>query len=66
MNNYKERFSNRVDTYVKFRPSYPKEAIDYLYDVVGLRANDSSCGHRRRDRYFFKAALTKRKPSNRS
>ncbi|MDF2646952.1 MAG: methyltransferase [Paenibacillus sp.] len=39
MNNHKERFSNRVDTYVKFRPSYPKEAIDYLYDVVGLRAN---------------------------
>ncbi|TXK73853.1 class I SAM-dependent methyltransferase [Paenibacillus sp. N3.4] len=36
MNN-KERFSNRVDTYVKFRPSYPKEAIDYLYDSVGLQ-----------------------------
>jgi SAM-dependent methyltransferase len=33
----KERFSNRVDTYVKYRPSYPKEAIDYLYDSVGLR-----------------------------
>jgi SAM-dependent methyltransferase len=32
----KERFSNRVDTYVKYRPSYPKEAIDYLYEVVGL------------------------------
>lgn len=35
MNN-KERFSNRVDTYVKYRPSYPKEAIDYLYDTIGL------------------------------
>ncbi|WP_199621147.1 class I SAM-dependent methyltransferase [Paenibacillus alkalitolerans] len=34
----KERFSDRVDTYVKYRPSYPKEAIDYLYDSVGLRA----------------------------
>jgi SAM-dependent methyltransferase len=34
----KERFSNRVDTYVKYRPSYPKEAIDHLYEVVGLRA----------------------------
>lgn len=33
----KERFSNRVDTYVKYRPTYPGEAIDYLYDVVGLR-----------------------------
>lgn len=39
MNNHKDRFSNRVDTYMKFRPSYPKEAIDYLYDVVGLHAN---------------------------
>ncbi|CAG7653963.1 class I SAM-dependent methyltransferase [Paenibacillus allorhizosphaerae] len=36
MNN-KERFSNRVDSYVKYRPSYPQEAIDYLYDVVGLQ-----------------------------
>lgn len=33
----KERFSNRVDSYVKYRPSYPNEAIDYLYEVVGLR-----------------------------
>jgi SAM-dependent methyltransferase len=33
----KERFSNRVDTYVKYRPSYPKQAIDYLYEVVGFR-----------------------------
>lgn len=33
----KERFSNRVEMYVKYRPAYPPEAIDYLYDVVGLR-----------------------------
>ncbi|WP_372660780.1 class I SAM-dependent methyltransferase [Cohnella sp.] len=33
----KERFSNRVEKYVKYRPSYPKEAIDYLYTAVGLR-----------------------------
>lgn len=32
----KERFSDRVDTYVKYRPSYPEEAIDYLYAVVGI------------------------------
>jgi SAM-dependent methyltransferase len=32
----KERFSNRVEAYVKYRPSYPKEAIDYLYGKVGL------------------------------
>ncbi len=35
----KERFSNRVDHYVKYRPSYPKEAIDYLYDTIGLRSS---------------------------
>lgn len=38
MNN-KERFTNRVDSYLKYRPSYPKEAVDYLYDFVGLRPN---------------------------
>jgi ubiquinone/menaquinone biosynthesis C-methylase UbiE len=32
--NSKERFSNRVAAYVQFRPSYPKDAINYLYDVV--------------------------------
>ncbi|MBB6669617.1 class I SAM-dependent methyltransferase [Cohnella nanjingensis] len=36
----KERFTNRVDTYVKYRPSYPKAAIDFLYVTVGLRAGD--------------------------
>jgi len=34
--NSKERFSGRVETYTKYRPSYPPEAIDYLYKVVGL------------------------------
>lgn len=33
----KERFTDRVDAYVKYRPTYPKEAIDYLYDTVGFR-----------------------------
>lgn len=37
--NSRERFSNRVDSYLKYRPSYPKEAVDYLYDFVGLRSN---------------------------
>lgn len=37
--NSKERFSNRVDAYQKFRPGYPKEAIDYLYGTVGLRSD---------------------------
>ncbi|MBM7564775.1 class I SAM-dependent methyltransferase [Paenibacillus sacheonensis] len=39
--NSKERFSDRVDTYVKYRPSYPKAAIDYLYDIVGLDAGST-------------------------
>lgn len=33
----KQRFSNRVDNYTKYRPSYPKEAIDYLYGELGFR-----------------------------
>lgn len=32
----KERFSNRVDSYVKFRPTYPVEALDYLDRTVGM------------------------------
>lgn len=35
----KGRFSNRVDTYVKYRPSYPRELIDYLYGEVGFNAD---------------------------
>ncbi|MFC5467435.1 class I SAM-dependent methyltransferase [Cohnella suwonensis] len=34
--NSKERFSSRVDKYTKYRPTYPKEAIDYLYEEVDL------------------------------
>lgn len=34
-----ERFTNRVDSYVKYRPSYPQAAIDYLYNDIGLRPN---------------------------
>ncbi|MFF2094165.1 class I SAM-dependent methyltransferase [Paenibacillus sp. NPDC058174] len=37
--NSKERFSNRVENYVKYRPGYPVEALDYLYSDVGLKAN---------------------------
>jgi SAM-dependent methyltransferase len=36
----KERFSNRVDTYVRYRPSYPKAAIDYLYEKVGFQPDN--------------------------
>lgn len=34
--NSKERFSNRVEDYVKYRPGYPDEAMDYLVNTVGL------------------------------
>lgn len=37
MMNSKERFSDRVDKYVKYRPSYPQDAIAYLYNIVGFR-----------------------------
>jgi ubiquinone/menaquinone biosynthesis C-methylase UbiE len=33
----KERFSSRVDAYVKARPRYPREVIDHLRDAIGLR-----------------------------
>ncbi|TVX96871.1 class I SAM-dependent methyltransferase [Cohnella terricola] len=34
--NSKERFTSRVDKYTKYRPGYPSEAIDYLYETVGI------------------------------
>lgn len=30
------RFSDRVENYVKYRPSYPQEIIPYLIDTIGL------------------------------
>ncbi|WP_407310091.1 class I SAM-dependent methyltransferase [Desulfosporosinus sp. SB140] len=37
--NSKEKFSNKVSDYVKYRPSYPKELIDYLINQVGFSQN---------------------------
>lgn len=34
-------FSNRVKDYVKYRPTYPSDAIDYLYDIVKLDENST-------------------------
>ena len=31
-----ERFTGKADIYKKFRPTYPKEFIDYLYSQVGF------------------------------
>ncbi|RAR44441.1 class I SAM-dependent methyltransferase [Paenibacillus sp. MDMC362] len=42
--NSKERFSNRVDSYTKYRPSYPQEVMDYLYDTVGLDGEIADIG----------------------
>ena len=33
------RFSNRVDAYVKYRPGYPPEVIDFFAEQCGLRSN---------------------------
>lgn len=32
----KGRFSSRVDNYVKYRPSYPKEIIEFLQETIGF------------------------------
>lgn len=34
-----ERFSDRVDDYIKYRPSYPEEVISLLRSVCGLNAD---------------------------
>jgi SAM-dependent methyltransferase len=31
-----ERFSNRVDDYVRYRPSYPADAVDFVVNALGL------------------------------
>ena len=37
----KQRFSNRVESYVKYRPGYPKEMLDALYANLGIGAASS-------------------------
>jgi hypothetical protein len=32
----KERFTNRVENYVKFRPTYPSEAIDWIVSTANI------------------------------
>jgi ubiquinone/menaquinone biosynthesis C-methylase UbiE len=34
-----QRFSSRVDNYVKYRPHYPKLIIDYLKEEIGLQSS---------------------------
>ncbi len=33
-----ERFSNRVENYVKFRPAYPPEVLQFLRAELNLRS----------------------------
>ncbi|MFT3742756.1 MAG: class I SAM-dependent methyltransferase [Pyrinomonadaceae bacterium] len=40
MTNSVDRFSDRVANYVKYRPHYPGEIIEYLYETCGLSAQD--------------------------
>src|SRR5438309_9626979 len=34
-----ERFTTRVDDYVKYRPSYPPDLLPFLRDVIGLTSH---------------------------
>lgn len=40
MMNSTQRFSNRVENYVKYRPHYPKRIIDYLKTEIGFAENE--------------------------
>lgn len=37
--NSKDKFTNKVEDYVKYRPSYPQELIEFLVEEVGLSKN---------------------------
>jgi ubiquinone/menaquinone biosynthesis C-methylase UbiE len=37
MHNSTQRFSDRVNNYVKFRPDYPEEIIPFLEDTIGFK-----------------------------
>ncbi|WP_088187186.1 class I SAM-dependent methyltransferase [Desulfosporosinus sp. FKA] len=37
--NSKEKFSNKVSDYIKYRPTYPKEFINYLENELGFSKN---------------------------
>lgn len=39
MTDSKKRFSNRVENYVKYRPSYPEEAIKFIFEEIGITKN---------------------------
>src|SRR6478735_6793410 len=57
-----ERFSNRVENYVKYRPHYPREILDYLRDTIDLRPDklvaDIGCGTGISSRLFLENGNT--------
>ncbi len=36
-----KRFSDKVENYIKYRPSYPKILIDYLFEIVGFNEDST-------------------------
>ena len=41
-NNGIQRFSNRVENYIKYRPSYPSEIISFLKHEINLSSETNS------------------------
>ena len=52
MTNTVERFSNRVENYVKYRPGYPKEILEVFRDEMNLRKKLRSLPTSVREREF--------------
>jgi SAM-dependent methyltransferase len=36
-----ERFSDRVENYIRYRPDYPSEVLEYLKDKIGFSSKDT-------------------------
>lgn len=57
MANTVDRFSNRVTNYIKYRPGYPSEIIQYLTEKIGLNDDwvvaDVGCGPGQSSRIFL-------------
>jgi len=37
----KDKLTNKVNEYIKYRPSYPKEFIDYIINEVGISSKST-------------------------
>ena len=58
----KEKFTNRVENYAKYRPTYPQEFIQYLSSDVGIAEDavvaDIGAGTGILTRLFFTAKIS--------